>query len=217
MPSYVNAYDAICQSCGSRFNLRETFSATINLDIEGFEKQGFLNGTLNKVTCPFCACKFTYEIPMIVFSSKLKIAYLVQPTLRNDENCISKNPPYAIFSKDYEYRIVRYLAEAKEKFDIKMSGLSDSAVEYIKLKSFTDDMAMPFDELNMLFVSYENKKYIFNQVDYNDKILNTYEITFSENIPEYVLNISRKNNKWLKIDRETLKEEVKCQNIKMSL
>ncbi len=210
MPSYVNAYDAICQSCGLRFSIREKFSDTINLDIEGFEKKNFLNGSLNRVDCPFCGCNFTYEIPLIVFSEDIGFAYLVQPTLRNDKNYISKNPPYRIFSKDFEYRIVRYLAEAKEKYDIKISGLSDTAIEYIKLKSFPDTMAMPFDEINMLFSSYENGEYTFKQTDFNDKILNTYTINFSDkDIPDYILNISHQHNKWLKIDRETLKEEIK--------
>ncbi len=218
MPSFASAFDAICQSCDKRFKIEEKFTRVINLDIAGFEKEGFLKGKLNKVKCPFCGAEFTYEIPMIIFGMRMKCAYLVEPNLKSENLGKIKNPPHIILPDGFKCRVVRYLAEAKEKYDIHLAGLDDASVEYIKLKSFDDDMAMPFDEKNMIFVSYNNGCYTFNQVDFNDNILNTYSVNFDdENIPEYITNMNLSHDKWLKIDREALKEEVKCQNTKISL
>ena len=218
MPSFADAFDAICQSCDKRFKIKETYARVINLDTEGFEKDRFVNETLNKVTCPFCKSRFTFEIPMIVFSMRMKFAYLVEPNLSYQNLCTIKAPPHIILPHDFEFRVVRYLAEAKEKYDIRSSGLSDAVVEYIKLNSFDDSMAMPFDERNMVFVSHSDGVYTFKQVDCNDNILNTYNVEFSDDeIPEYIFDMTKSHNGWLKIDRESLKEEIQCQNTKISL
>lgn len=218
MPSYIDAFDAICQSCDRRFKIKETYSRVVNLDTEGFEKERFVNETLNKVSCPFCKSRFTFEIPMIVFSMSMKFAYLVEPNLTCQNLITIKAPPHIILPHDFEFRVVRYLAEAKEKYDIHISGLNDASVEYIKLTSFDDSMAMPFDERNIIFMSHADGVYTFKQVDYNDNILNTYSIEFSDDkIPECIFNITKSHNGWLKIDRESLKEEIQCQNTKISL
>lgn len=218
MSSFACAFDAICQSCDKRFKIKERFSAVINLDIAGFERDGFLTGKLNRLKCPICGSEFTYEIPMIVFSMKKKFAILIEPNLTRGNLDKIKNPPHVILPDDFEFRAVRYLTEAKEKYDIYSYSLDDTVIEYIKLQSFSDDMAMPFNERNMVFVSYDDGIYTFYQVDYNDNILNTYHVEFeNNNIPEYILNMTKSHNSWLKIDREALKEEIKCQNTKTSL
>lgn len=204
MPSYAIAYNAICQECEKRFDISERFSTVVNLDIEGFEKERFLDGSLNRIICPFCKKEFTYEIPMIVFSLKLKFACLVIPNL-NSQNIIGiKNPPYHILPDNFRYRLVHYQIEALEKYKIFSLGLDDFQIEQIKLKKFSDDEAMPFDEKNIVFDSFNNGIFNFKQVDYNNNILNTYSF-------EYDLPKAKCNNfcrlKWLKIDRETLKED----------
>lgn len=204
MPSYAIAYDAICQECEKRFDISERFTTVVNLDIEGFEKNKFLNGSLNRTVCPFCKKEFTYEIPMIVFSLKLKFACLVMPNL-NSQNIVElKNPPYHILPDNFCYRLVRYQIEALEKYRIFSLGLDDLQIEQFKLKNFSDDEAMPFDEKNIIFDSYNDRIIKFNQVDYNNDILNTY--SFDCDLPNTEYN-NFCRLKWLKIDRETLKED----------
>jgi len=68
---------------------------------------------------------------------------------------------------------------------------------------------MPFDERNIIFASSDGNTYNFNQVDYNNKILNTYSLKCK--LPQIgYSNFCRL--KWLKIDRETLKEDGICLN-----
>lgn len=211
MSSAVTGYDAFCQSCEKRFELTERFTHVVNLDIEGFEKEKFLNGTLNRVVCPICKAEFTYEIPMIVFSIERNFACLVYPNLSNDNAKMIKDPPHLILPEKFIFRVVHYQIEALEKTRIFMAGLDDTNIELIKLRNFTDDEAMPFDERNIIFVSYENDTYSFIQVDYNNNILK--EICVDNTTLE--TDTKTKNFcrfKWLKIDRETLKEDGLCQN-----
>lgn len=211
MSSAVTGYDAFCQSCEKRFELSEIFTQVVNLDIEGFEKQKFFEGTLNRVTCPLCKKEFTYEVPMIVFSLRMKFACLVFPNLTPDNTSEIKAPPYLIMPNGFMFRIVRYQIEALEKYRIISSGLNDIDIELIKLEHFTDEESMPFDEKNIVFKSFENGAYNFNQVDYNNNILK--EICIDN--PILGSDTEFKNFcrfKWLKIDRETLKEDGLCQN-----
>ena len=211
MSSEVTGYDAFCQSCLKRFDITQRFSHVVNLDTEGFEKEGFLAGTLNKVVCNDCKCEFTYEVPMIVFSMKLNFACLVYPNLTNENLAEIKDPPHIILPNDFIFRVVRYQIEALEKYRMILYGVNDIGAELLKLKHFTDEDAMPFDERNIIFESFENGIYKFNQVDYNNNILKEFEVT--DTLPD--LNCKHKNFcrfKWLKIDRETLKEDGLCQN-----
>lgn len=211
MSSEVTGYDAFCQDCLNRFELTERFSHVVNLDIEGFEKERFLAGNLNRVVCPKCKCEFTYEIPMIVFSMELKFACLVYPNLTNKNLAEIKDPPHIILPNDFMFRVVRYQIEALEKYRMALCGINDVYAELLKLKHFTDDEAMPFDERNIVFSSFENGICKFNQVDCNNNILKQFEVTDTlpdtENKPKNFCRF-----KWLKIDRETLKEDGICQN-----
>jgi len=220
MSSYVNTSDAVCQECEKRFNINLRFSSVINLDIDGFEKDGFLNGSLNRIKCPFCNTEFTFEIPLVIFSVKNKFAYLVCPNLNNTNEKFIKNTLHLFLPNDFKFRLVRYLIEAKEKYDIHVNLCDDIIIEYIKLCVFSDEEAMPFDKRNIVFKAKNNNEYIFEQIDYNDKVLNTYKINFNnEKIPDYVKEKSYKLNNtiWHKIERISLKEELQCQNIKISL
>lgn len=220
MPSYIKAFDAFCQECNKRFNINSRFTAVVNLDMVGFEKDEFLSGKLNKTICSHCQTEFTYEIPMIVFSMSMKFACLVEPGLDNNFANHIKNPPALILPDGFTYRIVRYQIEAKEKYDIFKNNCNDYIVEYIKLCSFSDESALPFDERNMIFKARHGDIYTFEQTDYNNKVLNQYTVSFpEEKIPDYIVKQSNKlnNNIWHKTDRISLKEELQCQNIKISL
>ena len=209
MPAYARSFNAICQECDKSFAISDRFCTVVNLDTEGFEKDEFIQGKLNRITCPHCNTEFTYEIPMIVFSLRMKFACLCMPNLESTDISRLKEPPYLLLPEDFIYKIVRYQIEAKEKYDIIKCGCDDRIIEYIKLVSFDDDTALPFDERNIIFVSKEGDKYIFNQTDYNNKVLQSYEIKFNqEDIPDYVIK-SKESRKWHKTDRISLKEEIK--------
>ena len=220
MPSYVRSFNAICNECDKRFEISHRFCAVVNLDIDGFEKEGFTSGELNRIFCPHCSTEFTYEIPMIVFSLSMKFACLCIPNLESIDTARIKEPPHLLLPDNFVFRIVRYQVEAKEKYDITASGCDDRVIEYIKLISFDDSLALPFDERNIVFVSKNGDTYKFNQLDYNNTIIKSYDIEINDGqIPDYIINsnISLSGNKWHKIDRISLKEEIKCQNIKISL
>ncbi len=209
MPSFVSGYNAICQTCGGRFRVDDVFTTVVNLDIEGFEKQKFLDKSLNRVRCTHCKAEFTYEIPMVVFSLTMGFAVNVIPSLTPENIKTLKPPPHILFPGDFRFRAVRYMTEAREKYKLELAGLSDAAVEYIKLVCFDDEAAMPFHEKSLLFAGCKNNVYTFCQVDFNDKPTDSYIVEYnSDNIPERIFDLTKSRGKWLKIDRESLKEEI---------
>lgn len=220
MASYVRAFKGACQECGKLFSLAERFCTVVNLDTEGFEKDKFEDGSLNRVSCAFCSTEFTFELPMIVFSLNMKFACLIDPNIDATGIKSVKAPPYILLPEGFTFRCVRYLEEAREKVRILQSGLDDVFIEYIKLIGFKDEDALPFDERNIVFNSKNEDIYKFTQIDYNNEVLQEFTIEYkNSNIPDAVINIknSLSGKKWHKIDRISLKEELSCQNIKMSL
>jgi len=220
MASYVRAFNGLCQECTNHFSMAERFCTVVNLDTSGFEKDKFIDGSLNRISCPLCNTEFTFEIPMIVFSLNMKFACFIDPGIDNNSNNLVKAPPYILLPKDFTFRCVRYLEEAREKERILKSGLDDVLVEYIKLISFKDEDALPFDERNIVFDSKDKNTYKFTQIDYNNQILQKFSIEFKDdNIPDEIINIknSLSGKKWHRIDRMSLKEELSCQNTKMFL
>lgn len=220
MASYIRAFKGLCQECEKYFSLAERFCTVVNLDINGFEKDKFEDGSLNRVCCPFCNTEFTFELPMIVFSMNMKFACLIEPNINITGINSLKAPPHILLPEGFKFRCVRYLEEAREKVRILKRGLDDVFIEYIKLISFNDEVALPFDERNIVFSSKNEDTYKFTQIDYNNKILQEFTIEFTDsNIPDAVINIknSLSGKKWHKLDRISLKEELSCQNIKMSL
>lgn len=220
MASYVRAFKGVCQECEKPFSLAERFCTVVNLDTKGFEKDKFEDGSLNRVCCPYCNTEFTFELPMIVFSPNMKFACLVDPNIDIKGIYSIKNPPHILLNNDFTFRCVRYLEEAREKVYILNSGLDDVLIEYIKLISFKDEDALPFDERNIVFDGKFENTYNFRQIDYNNKVLQNFSVEFNDcDIPIEIINIknSLSGKKWHKIDRISLKEELSCQNIKMSL
>ena len=220
MASYVRSFKGLCQECEKQFSMAERFCTVVNLDTKGFEKDKFEDGSLNRVCCPYCNTEFTFELPMIVFSLNMKFACLIDPNLDVGVAHSTKAPPYILLPEGFIFRCVRYLEEAREKVRILNSGLEDVFIEYIKLISFKDEDALPFDERNIIFDSKDGDTYRFTQIDYNNRVLREFKIEFKDNdIPNDVINIknSLSGKKWHKLDRISLKEELSCQNTKMSL
>ncbi|MBO7288791.1 MAG: hypothetical protein J6V03_02205 [Clostridia bacterium] len=212
MASFVRAFSALCQQCNKRFQIAERFCTTINLDIEGFEKEKFEDGSLNRIVCPYCNTEFTFEISMIVFSQNMKIACIVDQNIDTKEITSLKSPPYILFPEDFTYRCVRYIDEAREKLRIIKHGCDDFIIEYIKLMCFKDEDALPFNEVSLVFDSKEGEAYKFSKLNFNGEVLENYDIVFKDSdIPEAVKNMkySQKGKKWHKLDRISLKEEIK--------
>ena len=204
MSSYIRTSDALCQECLRRFETDKSISTSINLDTDSFEKELFLTGKLNKVTCPYCMCEFTYEIPLVIFSFSKKFACYVTPSALPGEkiNPIPLQP--FIFGEGFRCRTVDYLIEALEKYKIELNSCDDYIVEYIKLNFFDDKDALPTNEINLLFDSKDEDVYYFVQTDYNNQILNKYNICFPDSeIPEHILDKSKSLNNylWHKINR----------------
>lgn len=220
MASYARAFSGICQECEKQFPMADRFCTVVNLDMEGFEKDKFLDGSLNRVCCPFCNTEFTFELPMIVLSGRKKFACLVDPNVDIKGIEAIKNPPYILFGDDFNFRCVRYMEEAREKIRILDSGCDDIVIEYIKLISFNDEDALPFDEVSLVFNSKKDDTYEFLKLDYNCRILDRFLVDYKESdIPDVIKNMkySLDGRKWHKADRISLKEELICQNIKISL
>lgn len=212
MASFVRAFSALCQQCNKRFQISGRFSTVINLDIEGFEKNNFEDGSLNRITCPLCKTEFTFETELIAFSFDMKFACIVDQNIDSKKADSLKSPPCILLPDDFTFRCVRYLDEAREKHRIIKHGCDDFVIEYIKLKCFKDEDALPFNEVSLVFDSKKENIYKFSKLNYNGKILENYVIVFNDSdIPEAVKNMkqSLKGKKWHKIDRITLKEEFK--------
>jgi len=210
MSSQIQVSDLICQSCNKRIITNRYLASVVNLDTISYDCEQFMSGELNRVECPHCKEVFTCEIPMIIFSEKLKYACMVSPTL---EECgvISLKPPPAFLVSDFKLRAVRYQIEALEKFRINSAGLDDAVVEYIKYIKFIDEDALPFHERNIVFDKLTDGVYHFSKVDFNNRILNTYQFEFPEYlIPASICDFSEtlNSNQWHKIDRITIREEI---------
>ena len=212
MASYVRAFSALCQECNKRFQIAERFCTVVNLDIEGFEKEKFEDGSLNRIVCPLCNTEFTFEISMIVFSMNMNFACIIDQNIDTNGTDSLKNPPSILLPEDFTFRCVRYMDEAREKLRIIKHGCDDFVIEYIKLMSFNDEDALPFNEVSLVFDSKEGEIYKFSKLNFNGEVLENYKIVFNDSdIPEAVKNMkySLKGRKWHKLDRISLKEEFK--------
>ena len=210
MSSQIQVFNLICQSCEKRIKLNMYFTTMINLDFISHDCRRFESGELNRVICPHCNSEFTAEIPMIIMSESLKFACVVFPELEQ-RGIDAVTPPPTFLLPGFEFRIVRYQAEALEKLRIKNAGCSDVDIEYIKCVSFDSETALPFDEKNLVFQYKDNNVYHFKQIDFNNSVIAEYQVTFDdENIPNFITSFKNNlcNKKWHKIDRITIKEEI---------
>ncbi len=203
----IAAYSAICNNCLERFDINNIFTIAVNLDNMNSERESFKSGKLNVISCPKCGKSFIYEVPMIIYSEKLRLVYYVEPRLDKIESELMTRTPFAFMGNGYKYRIMHYQNQAKEKYLIELSGLSDIAVEYIKLVSFSDDLALPFDNCSIEFISRKEDLYCFGRYDCLGELLNTYEVEFPDSkLPEKLYDIDPYSNKWQRIDRLSLLE-----------
>lgn len=177
----------------------------LDMDTESEKLCSFLSGTLNNATCLHCSSSFTYEIPMLVFSMKKQYAIKVSPT-HGKNGCIAQNPPDFLFPDKFKYREVSFQIEAVEKARIFDAGLDDKIIEYIKLTSFDDKDALPFDEVNIIFDYKSDDDYHFVKINSDNEILNRYCIS-SPQLTDCVFKSESTSDtkKWFTINRFTIK------------
>jgi len=203
MSTFVLASECYCQSCRKLFHLNnQRISTVINMDIDGFEKTRFMNGTLNKIRCDKCNAEFTHETAMVVFSYKHKFAIYVNPHCEFDR-CSGLKAPNGLFPAGFAFREVNYLVEAREKTNIFLSGLSEFAVEKFKYENFSNEDATPFDEYNLVFASHTDNEYIFEKYDYNDNLITRYAFSDDIKLNKAHCKMSA-SDLWMKINRLTI-------------
>lgn len=205
MPSYITAFEGLCQNCRKRFRLNNVkITTVVNLDITGFEKTAFMDGSINRVRCNECDTEFTFETMMVIFSYIRRFAVFVNP--RSDFNKSSGlHTPHYLLPDDFIFREVNYLIEAKEKVNAFLDGISDIDIEKIKLCKFSEDEAIAFDEYNIIYTSSEGSQYVFTKYDCNDIPVDRYNIICKPNT-ETNYNNANKFRHWQKINRLTITE-----------
>lgn len=174
------SYSAIackCQECNEMFLVRQLMTTVIDLDTH--DANLFFEHNVNKVICKNCSAEFTFELPMVIFSRKAKFAIRVSPTLDPDLCTEKFDAPYLLTCSEYKFRIVTYQIEAIEKAKIFMANLDDRYIEYIKLCSFSDAQATPFNTFNIIFDSIDDKNFYFKRYDSNNNVIDKYTVPIS--------------------------------------
>jgi len=205
----ILAYHCLCQDCDKIFQINRYMTNVINVDDDVEEYIKLLSLTLNCVKCPECGSVFSYEIPMLIFSNKHKFAIKVNP-LRDSYESGSNDELPALLSKfNYKYREVTFQIEAVEKLRIFMADLDDKLIEYIKLKTFKDEDATPFEDVNIIFESTDKRCLHFAKMDSNNNIIARYEVEH-KNYDNVKFN--DEPNKWQYINRFTINKYIAKEN-----
>ena len=88
-------------------------------------------------------------------------------------------------------------------------SLDDKLIEYIKLKTFKDEDATPFEDVNIVFESADNHSFFFAKMDSNNNIIAHYEV----NRKEYDdICFDDCLNRWQCINRYTINRYIKKEN-----
>lgn len=187
----------ICQKCGVRFNVIEDIFHSVVLKPDTENYNNFFEGKFNLVYCKKCKSHFTFETKLVVYDKYNKLAIFVDP-----DDVETDEIPDILIQDGFSYRKVTYQIEAIEKENIFRDGLSDFDVEYIKLLSFTDNEATPFDRKNVVYQSSHDNIYTFHIVDYLNNVIDIRDIDISNiniEIPKH--NIPKI---WQKVNRYTI-------------
>lgn len=176
---------------------------TINIDEHGDLSEAVLkNGLINRVTCPFCQCNFTVEMPLLIFSQQYKIyaAAALDHDMIHTSNF--QNALRIAGAQDLKLRITKYAFEASEKVRLAALGIDDAALEMFKLVKFPQYRDMRIENEYIVFDSITNGIMKFVHCDYTDKILNSYEVPVSEFNLFSAGKPGAETGKWLSIDKD---------------
>lgn len=201
--SEIPVFDCLCQNCNLPFKFQKVLTNSINFDDNNKLLEKLLSFKLNEVTCPYCKSTFTYEIPMIIISFKYKFIIKVNPSVYTNRKT-SLPPPFRLLDNDFKYREVAYQIEGVEKARIFSDGYNDIFIEWFKLCVFSDEDAMPFDEVNLIYTHSDSKYFYFEKFNSDNKLIKSYIISKDTKILEQPKFEGDKFN-WNIINRNTLK------------
>ncbi|MBE7049574.1 MAG: hypothetical protein E7394_02245 [Ruminococcaceae bacterium] len=203
----IAAHNCICQNCQKVFPVNEMMYSVINLDENAEKTREFDMFEINKVTCPKCKSSFTFELPLLICSKRLKVAIYVNSSPSPDKHYKSKAIPIWLITDYKIFRKCLYYAEAVEKFRIFRDELNDKIIEYLKLCRFNNTDALPFDEINLLYSHNDGVNLYFDKIDFNNNIIKTYSIPMSD-IKEISneIKFNRSHNTWQTVNRLTIKD-----------
>ncbi|MBE7052214.1 MAG: hypothetical protein E7395_06565 [Ruminococcaceae bacterium] len=208
--SKIMVLGCVCQECDMEFAVNDYLTNVVNLDYDSDKKSEFENMELNRVCCPHCKKSFTFEIPMVFVSSKLKYAIKVNPQSFTIESDTGSFPEFLI-PDGFRLREVYFQVEALEKHRIFESLCDDKVVEYIKLLEFDNSDALPFDEVNLVFDNCDNNTYCFDKYNSTNDCLEKYNID-ATNIKLPLFDESTFSGKWQRINRLTINDYIKKEN-----
>lgn len=196
-----------CQNCNEFFLVKRLMENVINLDESENEK--FFNHEVNKVKCKKCMSEFTFELPMVIFSTKYNFAIKVSPTLNPENGIESYVTPHYLVCSDFRFREVTYQIEAVEKAKIFLDGFDDRYIEYVKLTKFEDKDATPFDTNNVVYDHSDPHNLYFKKYDSDNNVTGNYAVPVSESdIPGNIYADITTNDKWKIINRYTMKKYI---------
>ena len=208
---YQCAHKIICESCEEVFYSPIVVHTTVCTDNEGGINDSFSEGNLNTVTCTICKQKFTYELPMLIYSLKNPYAITVLPSKESNTYTSKSSAIFKILKLNINrFRLVNYQCEALEKVKIFENNLDDVTIEKIKLSEFNDSYFENKTLNILLFKEVQDNKLIFEYKDFLGNVIETHYISkekYDSLITFRDINNTYTNKtNWLKVDTKYIKE-----------
>lgn len=141
-----------CPKCHSYFDFKIWDS--VNVDINGEQKEKILNGTFYDTECPFCHTKI-HGIYSFLYHD-MKHGYMISICHDFTDAMAAYGIP-----KNYKLRKVQDICQLAEKIKIFDIGLNDIIIEFIK-RMIRDTRKI---NCEILFVGRENDKMFFQTVE----------------------------------------------------
>ncbi len=189
-----------CENCYEHFISYVVIHSEIDADSKDNTVTAASDGTLNKITCPYCMYEFTYETPLYIHSYVDKFAIIstyhdfpVKAGSFRLANIISG-------AADWSFRRCTFSPDAFEKMRIFKSGLSDAKIEYLKLKTFPDYRDMQLDAEYITFENIADNFLMFTKRECGGMVLENYKINVS--CYNELKDISVQKGDWVTIDRD---------------
>lgn len=159
-----------CPVCGSYFTAN--LYATINVSLDPLLKVEFLNGQINRVTCPNCKEEGLVPIPLLYHDMDNHIMVFV--TWNNELNwgqqevlykeSVLAPMPFSMM-EIYRNRVVFGYSQLAEKIRIFDSGLDDKIIECLKFLHTISDQKQAGRILKILFSEVKGDDIVFADLD----------------------------------------------------
>ena len=169
--SMMNTVSLDCPSCGEQFETSQWQS--LNSELNPNEKEQLINGTLFKITCPYCAKAYNFLYPILYHDMKNKAMIQLVLDEKNAEEFKSSLQSAEVLKEhdlilpdDYRYRCVSNHIELREKAMLFNCGLDDRVIEFLKLiyLAIVKEKKTDVDVSDILFYhDTEHKLIIFSE------------------------------------------------------